>query len=138
MWVILLYNQFVYKLIPWQIYYELHVCKVLSPKISISWYMYMYILCFRQMFSTEQVPATKEWFYAIVFRYVWYGYLICLHNRDLKENTKHRKATNFTNLPYIGNFSRREILVKMTIPRCVKFSLSPIFAISRTLNEDVK
>ena len=70
MGVILLYNQFVYKLIPWQIYSELHVCKVLSPKISISWYMYMYILCFRQMFSTEQVPATKKWFYAILFRYM--------------------------------------------------------------------
>ena len=30
-----------------------------------------------------------------------------------------------------------EILEKMTLRRCVKFSLSPIFAISRTLNEDV-
>ena len=80
----------------------------------------------------------KKWFYAILFRYVWYGCLLCLHNRDLKENTKPRKETNFTNLPYIGNFSLREILVKMRIPRCVKFSLSPIFAISRTLNEDVK
>ena len=55
-------NQFVYKLIPWQIYSEFHVCKVLSKKISISWYMYMYILCLRQMFSTEQVPATKNGF----------------------------------------------------------------------------
>ena len=36
-----------------------------------------------------------------------------------------------------GNFSRREILAKMPLERCVKFSLSPIFAISRTLNEDV-
>ena len=30
-------------------------------------------------------------------------------------------------IPYIGNFSRREILAKMTLDRCVKFSLSPIF-----------
>ena len=37
-------------------------------------------------------------------------------------------------LPYVGNFSRREILA---IGRCVKFSLSPNFAISRTLSEDV-
>ena len=30
-----------------------------------------------------------------------------------------------------------EILVKMMLARCVEFSLSPIFAISRTLNKDV-
>ena len=41
-------------------------------------------------------------------------------------------------LPYIGNFLRKEILAKMTVWRCVKFSLSPIIAISRTLIEDVK
>ena len=41
-------------------------------------------------------------------------------------------------IPYIGNFSRREILAKMTLGWCVKFSLSPIFAISRTPNEYVK
>ena len=41
-------------------------------------------------------------------------------------------------VPYIGNFLHREILAKMTLGRCVKFSLSPIFPISRTLNEDVK
>ena len=35
-------------------------------------------------------------------------------------------------------FSRREILAKMMLGRCVKFSPSPIFAISRTLNEDVQ
>ena len=40
-------------------------------------------------------------------------------------------------IPYIGNFSRREILAKMPLGRCVKFSLSPIFAISWTLNEEV-
>ena len=39
-------------------------------------------------------------------------------------------------IPYIGNFSRRELLAKMPLGRCVNFSLSPIFAISRTLNED--
>ena len=39
---------------------------------------------------------------------------------------------------YIGNFLHREILAKMLPGRCVKFSLSPIFAISRTLNWDVK
>ena len=41
-----------------------------------------------------------------------------------------------THIPYIGNFSRREILAKMTHGRCVKFSQVPIFAILRTLNED--
>ena len=41
-------------------------------------------------------------------------------------------------VPYIRNFSRREFLAKMTLGRCVKFSLSPFFAISKTLNEDVK
>ena len=40
-------------------------------------------------------------------------------------------------IPYIGNFSRREILAKMPLGRCVKFSMSPFFTISRTLNEDV-
>ena len=30
--------------------------------------MYMFILCFRQIFPTEQVPATKIWFYAILFK----------------------------------------------------------------------
>ena len=40
-------------------------------------------------------------------------------------------------IPYIGNFSRREMLAKMPLGRCVKSSLSPIFAISRALNEDV-
>ena len=40
-------------------------------------------------------------------------------------------------VPYIGNFSRQEILAKMTLGRCVKFSPSPIFSISRTLNEDL-
>ena len=43
----------------------------------------------------------------------------------------------FKGIPYIGNFSRREILAKMSLRRCVKYSLSFIFAISRTLNEDV-
>ena len=64
--------------------------------------------------------------------------MISVKNSNVKENTKPRKATNLTNLQYIGNFSRREIFVKMRIRRCVKFSLSPIFAISMTLNEDVK
>ena len=41
-------------------------------------------------------------------------------------------------LSYIGNFSRREILAKMMLGKCVKFSPSPIFAISRTLNKDLK
>ena len=36
-----------------------------------------------------------------------------------------------------GIFPRREISAKMTLGRCVKFSLSPIFAISKTLNEYV-
>ena len=40
-------------------------------------------------------------------------------------------------IPYIGNFSRRAILAKKTLRGCVKFSLSPIFAISRTFNENV-
>ena len=48
-------------------------------------------------------------------------------------------------IPYIRKFSLREILAKMTLGRCVEFllgrcvefSLSPIFAISKTLNEDV-
>ena len=40
-------------------------------------------------------------------------------------------------IPYIGNYSRREILAKTPLGRCVKFSLSPIFAISKTLNESV-
>ena len=40
-------------------------------------------------------------------------------------------------IPYIGIFSRQEILAKMTLGRCVKCSLSPIFAISMPLNEDV-
>ena len=49
------------------------------------------------------------------------------------------QVTSWTDrkVPYIGNFSRWEILAKMMLGRCVKFSLSPIFAISRTLNEDV-
>ena len=38
---------------------------------------------------------------------------------------------------YIENFSHLEILVKIMLGRCVKFSLSPIIAISRTLNEDL-
>ena len=40
-------------------------------------------------------------------------------------------AFNMQKLPCtsIGNFSRREILAKMTLGRCVKFSPSPIFAI---------
>ena len=38
---------------------------------------------------------------------------------------------------YIGNFLHWEILAKMTFGGCVKFSLSPIFAFSRTLNEDI-
>ena len=33
--------------------------------------------------------------------------------------------------------NKKEILAKMTFGRCVKFSPSPIFAISRTLNEDI-
>ena len=40
-------------------------------------------------------------------------------------------------VPYIGNFSRQVILAKMKLRRCVKFSPSHIFAILRTLNEDV-
>ena len=40
-------------------------------------------------------------------------------------------------VPYIGNFSSREILAKMMLGWCVKFSLSPIFAISWTLNKDI-
>ena len=40
-------------------------------------------------------------------------------------------------LPYSGNFSHREILVKKTLESCAKFSLSPNFAILRTLGEDV-
>ena len=48
------------------------------------------------------------------------------------------KETSKINIvPYIGNFSRLEILAKIRLGRCVKFSLSPIFAISRTPNEDV-
>ena len=39
-------------------------------------------------------------------------------------------------IPYIGNFSRRGIFAKTTLGRCVKFSLSPIFAISRNRNEN--
>ena len=34
-------------------------------------------------------------------------------------------------------FSHQEILAKMMLGRCVKFSLSPIFAISWTLNENI-
>ena len=48
-----------------------------------------------------------------------------------------KKKPDLLPLPYIGNFSRWEILAKTTLGRRVKFSLSPIFAISRTLNEDV-
>ena len=40
-------------------------------------------------------------------------------------------------IPYIGNFSRLEILAKMPLGRCVKCSLSPIFAISRRINKNV-
>ena len=40
-------------------------------------------------------------------------------------------------IPYIENFSRREILAKTTLLRCVKFSLSSIFAILRIFNESV-
>ena len=40
-------------------------------------------------------------------------------------------------IPYIGNFLRQEILARMMLGSCVKFSLSPILAISRTLNEDL-
>ena len=36
-----------------------------------------------------------------------------------------------------GIFSLREIFAKMTIRRCVKFAMRPIFAISRALKEDV-
>ena len=43
--------------------------------------------------------------------------VISVKNSNVKENTKPRKATNLTNLPYIGNFSRQEILVKMRIRR---------------------
>ena len=53
--------------------------------------MYMYILCFRQMFSTEQVPAGshKKWFYAYSIQiYVWYGCLLYLYNRDFSEKFK--------------------------------------------------
>ena len=46
-------------------------------------------------------------------------------------------ATNARNIPYIGNFSRRENSAKRTFGKCVKFSLSHIFAISKTLNEYV-
>ena len=38
------------------------------------------------------------------------------------------------NIPYIGNFVHWKILAKTTIGRCVKFSLSPIFPISKTLH----
>ena len=38
---------------------------------------------------------------------------------------------------YIGNFSRREIFAKMKFGRCVKFSPSPVFAISRIINGNV-
>ena len=41
-----------------------------------------------------------------------------------------------TILQYIGNFLSG-IFAKMTLGRCVKFSMSPIFAISRTLNADI-
>ena len=104
-------------------------------------YMYILFLCFRQMFSTEQVPATKKKVYSDMSNMATCSActtMISVKNSNVKENTKPRKATNLTNLPYIGNFSRREILVKMRIRRCFKFSLSPIFAISMTLNEDVK
>ena len=37
-------------------------------------------------------------------------------------------------IPYIGIFSRRAILAKMTIERCVNCLLSPIFAIWRAVN----
>ena len=40
-------------------------------------------------------------------------------------------------LPYIGKFSRQEILANMMLGGCIKFLLSLIFAITRTLNEDV-
>ena len=40
-------------------------------------------------------------------------------------------------IPHIGNFSHEEILAKMSLGRCDKFSLSSIFAIIRILNEDV-
>ena len=40
-------------------------------------------------------------------------------------------------LLYIGNFSRREILAKMTLGKYVKFSLTPIFTISWTIKEDI-
>ena len=44
---------------------------------------------------------------------------------------------NLTNtVPYIGIFSRREILAKMTVKRRVIFSLSNIFAICWYLNGD--
>ena len=45
---------------------------------------------------------------------------------------------NVSSYRIIGNFSRREILAKMPLGRCVKFPLSPIFAILRAVNEDVK
>ena len=41
-------------------------------------------------------------------------------------------------IPYIRNFSHPEIMAKMKLGRCVKLKLSPIFAMSRTLNEDVE
>ena len=97
------------------------------------------------MFSTEQVQVSQKWFYAILFRYMSNMAtcsacitVISVKNSNVKENTKPREATDLTNLPYIGNFSRREILVKMRNRRCVKFSPCPIFAFSMTLNEDVE
>ena len=41
-----------------------------------------------------------------------------------------------TNYRISGIFARRENLAKMTLCRRVEFSLSPTFAISRTVNED--
>ena len=46
-------------------------------------------------------------------------------------------STDTHQIVYVWNFSRREILEKMPLGMCVKFLLSHIFAISRTIQEDV-
>ena len=100
-------------------------------------HVYLILMLQTNVFNRTSTSHKKKWFYAILFRYACIT-VISVKNSNVKENTKPRKATNLTNLPYIGNFSRREILVKMRIRRCIKFSPSPIFAISMTLNEDVE
>ena len=68
------------------------------------------------------------------------GTLLCWHYKNELHYVKVLMASSWVLpdwLPYIRNFSRQEILVKMMFGRCVKFTLSPIFANSRILNEDV-